>query len=120
VWAITLKENPSELVGAIDIWRKGNPSNRGFWLAQHLWNQGLMTEAVVATSDYAFDHLGFTELHLSNATGNPASGRLKERFGAQLLEVVPYSFMSSEYTHSERWLLTKEAWKNFRAQHPSD
>jgi RimJ/RimL family protein N-acetyltransferase len=118
VWAITLKEDPSELVGAIDLLRNANPCNRGFWLAHHLWKQGLMTEAVVATTDYAFDHLGFEELHLSNATGNPASGRLKEKFGAMKIDVVPYSFMSSEYTHSERWILTKAAWRQYRSSNP--
>jgi ribosomal-protein-alanine N-acetyltransferase len=115
VWAITLKENPTELVGALDLWRNANPSNRGFWLAHHLWGQKLMSEAVVATTEFAFNNLGFEELHLSNATGNPASGRLKEKFGAVKVDVVPYSFMSSEYTHSERWILTKEAWRNYRA-----
>ncbi len=116
VWAITLKENPSEAVGALDLWRTPNPSNRGFWLAQHLWKQGLMTEAVEASTDYAFDRLGFEELHLSNATGNPASGRLKAKYGAVKVDVIPYSFMSSEYTHSERWVLTKEAWRNYRSR----
>lgn len=118
VWAITLKENPSELVGAIDLWRKGNPSNRGFWLAHHLWGQGLMSEAVVAVTDLAFDNLGFQELLLDNATGNPASGRLKEKFGAVQVRVVPSSYVSSEFTHSEQWVLTKEAWRKYRSQNP--
>lgn len=118
VWAITLKENPSELVGALDLWRNLNPSNRGFWLAHHLWGQKLMSEAVVATTDVAFNHLGFEELHLSNATGNPASGRLKEKFGAVKVDVVPTAFVSSEFTHSERWVLTKEAWTRYRSKHP--
>jgi len=116
VWAITLKENPSEVVGALDLWRNANPSNRGFWLARQLWGQKLMSEAVVATTDFAFNHLGFEELHLSNATGNPASGRLKEKFGAVKVDVVPYSFMSSEYTHSERWILRKEAWRDYKSK----
>ena len=68
--------------------------------------------------DLAFDNLGFKELLLDNATGNAASGRLKEKFGAVKVRVVPSSYVSSEYTHSEQWVLTKEAWRKHRSQKP--
>jgi ribosomal-protein-alanine N-acetyltransferase len=45
VWAITRKENPSELIGVIELMRKANPTNRGFWLGTPFWGRGYMTEA---------------------------------------------------------------------------
>ncbi|MCB0367925.1 MAG: GNAT family N-acetyltransferase [Bdellovibrionales bacterium] len=32
-WGIFLNDNPDELIGVVDLWRKGCPENRGFWLA---------------------------------------------------------------------------------------
>src|SRR3974377_1712917 len=59
VWAITEKDAPGELIGAVDLWRKGKPENRGFWLGREFWGRGYMTEAVKPVMDYAFDQLGF-------------------------------------------------------------
>ena len=66
-WGLYLHKNPSMLIGVIDLWRKGRPEHRGFWLARQFWRQGLMTEAAAAITDYAFEQLGFEELIFSNA-----------------------------------------------------
>lgn len=114
VWAITLKEKPEELIGAIDLWRAGIPEHRGFWLGRQYWGNGYMTEAVEPVMDYAFDHLGFEKLVFSNASGNARSGRIKEKTGAKLVERCPGAFVDPTLTEKEIYELTKADWKAFK------
>jgi RimJ/RimL family protein N-acetyltransferase len=114
-WGIFLKENPDEMIGGVDLWRKGSPENRGFWLGKKFWGHGIMTEAVKPIMDYAFDHLGFEMLVFSNALGNSKSRRIKEKTGARLVGTRPAKFVSSEYTEAETWELTKREWAMFRS-----
>lgn len=113
-WGLYLKSSPDELVGAVDLWRPGVPENRGFWLARHLWGQGLMTEAVEPVTCYAFEELGFDELVFTNAVGNVRSRRIKEKTGAMLETVKPGDFVDPKYTEQEIWKLTKSAWQAHR------
>ena len=114
-WGIFLKENPEETIGGVDLWRKGTPENRGFWLGKNFWGRGFMTEAVKPIMDYAFDHLGFEILFFSNALGNSKSRRIKEKTGARLVGTRPAKFVSAEYTEAETWELTKIEWMKFRS-----
>ncbi len=114
-WGIFLKENPNEMIGGVDLWRKGTPENRGFWLGKKFWGRGIMTEAVRPVMDYAFDHLGFEMLVFSNALGNSKSRRIKEKTGARLVGTRPAKFVSSEYNEAETWELTKKEWMKFRS-----
>lgn len=114
VWAITLKENTSELIGAVDLWRHGTPENRGFWLGHKYWGKGYMTEAVEPVIDYAFEHLGFEKLVFANAVGNPRSSRVKEKTGAKLVGRVAAKFVDPTLTESEIYEMTKSAWQEFK------
>ena len=111
-WGIYLRSNNSELIGCIGLVRDGSPENRGFWLAQKYWNRGIMSEALEPITNFAFSELGFEKLVLSNAKGNIASRRLKEKAGAILIETVPYSFVEKSYKESEVWHLTKHNWQH--------
>jgi [ribosomal protein S5]-alanine N-acetyltransferase len=114
-WAITLQPNPAKLIGLVDLWRPGTPENRGFWLGRPFWGQGIMTEAVTPVVDYAFDQLGFEKLVFSNARGNIASHRVKEKTGARFIGIQPAAFVDPQYTERELWELTKEMWHEYRA-----
>jgi ribosomal-protein-alanine N-acetyltransferase len=116
VWGILLKERPSEIIGAVDLWRTGTPENRGFWLGRKYWGKGFMTEAVFAITDYAFDSLGFERLLFSNAVGNEKSRRVKEKTGARFLRTEPAKFVNPSYTEREIWELTKDEWRAFRSR----
>ncbi len=109
-FGIYLQTKPDELIGCVDLWREPRPENRGFWLGRPFWGQGLMTEAVGPVTEYAFSELGFDVLYFSNALGNLASRRVKEKSGATLLGIRPASFVSSEFTEAELWELKKEKW----------
>jgi ribosomal-protein-alanine N-acetyltransferase len=109
-WALTRIEDPTEVIGTVDLWRHGCPENRGFWLGQKYWGQGLMTEALAPITSYAFEHLSFSKLVLSNAFGNTRSRRIKEKSGAHLVAVVPGRFLNPNYTLKEVWELKQEDW----------
>jgi len=110
VWGIFLQNNPNELIGVVDLWRPGKPENRGFWLGQKFWGQGLMSEAVIPVNDFAFTELGFDKLVYANAKGNLRSRRIKEKTGAKFIGSEPASFVDPAYTESEVWELTKSDW----------
>lgn len=97
-------------MGCVDLWREPIPENRGFWLGKNYWGQGIMSEAIKPVTAYAFEQLGFEKLYFTNAVGNLASRRVKEKSGATYLETRPAKFVSSEFTHTELWELTKENW----------
>ena len=116
VWGILPKEQPSGIIGVVDVWRTGTPENRGFWLGREYWGKGLMTEAVFPIMDYAFDVLAFERLFFSNAVGNEKSRRVKEKTAARFLRTEPAKFVNPSYTKREIWELTKDQWREFRFQ----
>lgn len=109
-WGIFLKSNPHETIGCVDIWRKGSPENRGFWLGREFWGMGIMTEAVEPVTGFAFEKLGFDKLVFTNALGNTRSRRVKEKTGARLIDVKPAKFVNPAFTEHEIWELTKVEW----------
>jgi len=115
-WAIFLKGGPAELIGRIDLWPDDGMSRdqRGFWLDPEFQGQGLMTEAAERVTEFAFVELGWPHLWLSNAEANGASGRIKEKQGARLIDRAPFRFVCGEGTRMI-WLLRREDWLVRRA-----
>lgn len=116
LWGIFLKTNPTELIGAVDLYRDGKPENRGFWLGRPFWKKGIMTEAVTPVIDYAFSDLGFEKLIFANAIGNEGSHQVKVKTGARVIRTAPAKFVDPKFTEHEIWELTKEDWERFRQQ----
>ena len=114
LWVIFLKDQRDDVIGCVDLWRKGYPDNRGFWLAKQHWGKGFMTEAVTPIMDYAFDELDFEKLIFGNAVGNDRSRRVKEKTGATYIENRPAKFVNPKYKEQEIWELTKENWVKFK------
>lgn len=56
----------------------------GYWLSKEHWNKGIMSQAVVAVSDYALYELGMTRVFAGTFDNNFASGRILEKAGFQL------------------------------------
>jgi len=53
----------------------------GYWLAEPFWGMGIMTEAVKAVSEYAFEELGLHRIFAEPFITNPASARVLEKAG---------------------------------------
>lgn len=60
----------------------------GYWLATHRWGQGLMTEAVSALAEMAFETLSMRRIEIRADSRNARSGRVAERCGFQLEGVL--------------------------------
>jgi RimJ/RimL family protein N-acetyltransferase len=116
-WAITLKDDPRELIGIIELRADDGVSrdHRGFWIDPQFQGRGLMTEAAERVTTFVFDDLGWPRLWLTNAEANIGSHRIKEKQGARLFERVPGEFVSGPGV-KEVWLLTREDWLRSRNQ----
>ncbi len=118
-WGIFLLTDPDSLVGCVELVKEGKPENRGFWLGKKFWNKGIMTEAVFPTIDCAFYDLGFEQLIFSNAAGNLASRKIKEKTGCELVDVRPAEFVDPTYTHQEIWTLSSKSWEKHKLSNRS-
>ena len=110
LWAICLKAEPDELIGIIEF-RLAIDANdhRGFWIAEPYWRKGLMSEAVEAVNRFVFEDLELESFIEQNAADNPASRRLKEKSGGELVGRRESRYLSGE-RWSEVWRLTRAGW----------
>jgi [ribosomal protein S5]-alanine N-acetyltransferase len=67
------------LLPGIDIERVS--AEIGYWLSEDYWGKGIATRAVIAITDYAFDHFDFTRLFALPFATNTASCRVLEKAG---------------------------------------
>ncbi|MEO8319328.1 MAG: GNAT family N-acetyltransferase [Bradyrhizobium sp.] len=110
-WVLALRSGNGEAIGNIHFRpRADSPKgNRGFWLAEPYWNQGLMTEAVAAVNDFAFTTLGIESFYVCNAATNVASRRVKQKTGAEFIGYIELAHHDGQ-TRSEKWRVTRESW----------
>ena len=113
VWTLNLKINPNDPIGLIEYRHiTDREDNRGFWLAEPYWKQGLMSEAVSAVNDFIFIDLGVDKIIVCNVKSNEGSRRVKEKTGAKFIGTKQMKHHRSEET--EIWELTAENWKKFK------
>ncbi|MGD9605129.1 MAG: GNAT family N-acetyltransferase [Bacilli bacterium] len=80
-WAIVYFPT-HELVGTISLFKIDQETKTGeigYCLSKKFWNRGIMTEAVHAVLDFAFNTVGFKEIEAKHYLENPASGRVMEK-----------------------------------------
>jgi len=53
----------------------------GYWLGTDFWGRGIMTEAVVALTDFCFDNFLLRRISAEVFANNPASARVLEKAG---------------------------------------
>ena len=111
-WTLRRKEQPDSLIGRIHLSR-GEGNNRGFWILPEYRAQGLMTEAVVAVTDYWFDVLGFPVLRAPKAAANIGSRRISEKTGMRLVGMIEGDYVCGRLP-GEVWEVTAEEWRAFR------
>lgn len=113
LWTITLK-GEDKSVGMLEYrFLADKDDNRGFWIAKHLWGQGLMSEAVNATQDYIFLEKGYPRIIVKNAASNEGSRRVKEKSGARQIGTAQGTYHIEDQTE-EIWEITRESWAKFR------
>ena len=94
-WVRTVsKENPvtnfaivveDKAVGGIGLTIKSDINRRsaeiGYWLGEKYWNQGIVTEAVTAITEYGFSAFELCRIYAGIMEWNPASGKVLEKCG---------------------------------------
>lgn len=110
-WVLVLHAGDGGAIGNINFRPRasGRKGNRGFWLAEPYWGQGLMTEAVAAVNDFVFLTLGLESFVVCNVASNAASRRVKQKTGAEFVGYVELAHHSGE-SKSEQWRVTREGW----------
>jgi len=80
--------DPSEFIGTLTLWnidRSTNYAEIGYELLPQFQGKGLMSEAVKAILDYAFNEAGFEYIEAYTHRENIASKKLLERVGFKLV-----------------------------------
>lgn len=77
--------NEQEAIGSIGL-TFGEDVHRytaelGYWLAEPFWNKGIMTEAVIKFTDFAFEGFELNRIFAEPYTNNTASVRVLEKSG---------------------------------------
>ena len=122
-WVLVLRLGDGEAIGNIHFRpRATDPENakgnRGFWLAEPYWNQGLMTEAITSVNDFAFDTLGIESFLVCNVATNEASRRVKQKTGAEFVGYIELPHHNGQ-SMSEKWKVTRETWFRQRSAKPA-
>jgi len=113
-WTLRLKTMPQQIIGRVVLSRGEN--NRGFWMGLPWQGQGLMSEAVIAVTDYWFDVLGFPALRVPKAVANVASRRISEKMGMRVIETRENDYVSGRLP-TEVWEITRDEWHAWRSEH---
>ncbi len=75
-------------VGGISLIPRGDVHRHtvglGYWLGEEFWGRGIMTEAVRAITNYAFQNAEVHRLYACVYAWNPASARVLEKAGYTL------------------------------------
>ena len=84
-WGIVLKAT-GHLVGTIGYMAYSEENSTveiGYSLARHLWNHGLMTEALYAVLAFSFERMQIHRVEAQHDAANPASGQVMRKCGMQ-------------------------------------
>jgi ribosomal-protein-alanine N-acetyltransferase len=113
LWAITLKENPSRLIGTICFWQLQKEHFRaetGYVLHPDFWRKGIMTEALMKIIEYGFDVIQLHSIEARISPGNKASAAVLEKtgfiqeahfkedffFNGKFLDTIVYSLITTD------------------------
>jgi [ribosomal protein S5]-alanine N-acetyltransferase len=108
-WTLRLKTDPGQLIGSISL-HKGEKTNRGFWLGLPWQNQGLMSEAADAVTNYWFETLKFSVLRVPKAIANEFSRRISQKKGMRVIAREERDFVSGRFP-SKSWEITAKKWR---------
>ena len=80
-WAITLDNVPIGTVGLFILNEKAGVGDLGYCLSKKWWKHGIMSEAVQAVIDFAFETVGFERIEAHHSVDNPGSGGVMKKCG---------------------------------------
>ena len=83
VYLAIVLESTKELIGSIglDIEKRFNRAELGYWIGKEYWGRGYCTEAARAILKYGFRQLNLNKITSSHFVRNPASGKVLRKIG---------------------------------------
>jgi len=107
-----IEKESGRWVGRLGPWRpEGWPGTEVGWgVVRESWGKGYAIEGATAAIDWAFDHLGWTEVIHTIDPGNINSQNVARRLGSSILRhaVLPAPLNDSV----DVWGQTREQWKS--------
>ncbi len=97
------------LQGALD----GEPPTLGYYLSREAWGHGLVSEAVTALLDYAYEQSSqaLDQIRAWCFTDNQASRRILEKVGFRSADLIrKWSPLRGQWLASYEMVLTRQAW----------
>ncbi len=111
-WSIRRKVEPDRLIGVVSL-MDVEDDNRGFWIDPAWQGQGFATEASDAVTDFWFGDLGKEVLRVPKAVANPASRRISEKRGMQVVRRLQLPLVSG-LAAAELWEIDRTTWRRIR------
>lgn len=81
LFAIRVNDSFAGLIGFKDTDRMNRKTEIGYWLCEPYQGKGIMTAAVKALCDFAFQELNMNRIQIKCAVGNEPSKRIPRRLG---------------------------------------
>lgn len=109
-----IEKESGRWVGRLGPWQpEGWPGTEVGWgVAREFWGRGYATEGATAAIDWAFDHLGWTEVIHCIDPGNVNSQAVARRLGSSLLRHAMLPPPISESV--DVWGQSREQWRSHR------
>jgi ribosomal-protein-alanine N-acetyltransferase len=104
LWAIAFNEEPSKMIGTINLWQIQKDNYRaelGYLLHPAHWKKGLMKESIRKIIEYAFNGLGLHSLEAKVDPNNRSSIILLEKTG-----FVKEGYFREDYFFRDKFLDT--------------
>jgi ribosomal-protein-alanine N-acetyltransferase len=115
-FAIELKQTQM-FVGSIGIQveKRFDRAEVGYWLSKPYWNQGLMTEALTEVLRFGFEELNLNKIFATHLAHNVASGRVMLKNGMfKDGELVQHVKRDGEYYDLWQYRLTRQEYEQFK------
>lgn len=110
-----IERTTGKFIGRLGPWYpEGWPGTEIGWsIVRDRWGEGIATEGATAAADWAFDHLGWTEMIHVIAPDNLASQAVARKLGSSNRGPVQLP-VPMEKTRVDIWGQTREEWRRRR------
>ena len=112
-WAIALKED-DRLVGTAGLFGWSTAHRRaeiGYSLARHLWNKGLMTEAVREIVRFGFERMNLNRIEARCKIENVGSARVMEKVGMSFEGVLrEHQYAKGAFEDLKLYSILRKEW----------
>lgn len=95
----------------LNIERRFNQAELGYWIGKPFWNRGYATEAAIAVIRFGFASLDLNRIASRHFSRNPASGRVMQKAGLRHEGTARQSMIKwGKYEDLQLYAILREDW----------